>query len=123
MGTKSYNREKNVYEAALERMEYIFDNYENVIVSCSGGKDSTITTYLAVEIAKKKKRPFYLFFLDQEIEYSSTINFVDIIMKEPYVIPLWFQVSALLTNTSSITQNIIDPWNPEKKIQWCISKK
>ena len=123
MATKNYNREKNVYEAALERMEYIFDNYENIIVSCSGGKDSTITTYLAVEVAKKKKRPFYLFFLDQEIEYSSTINFVDIIMKEPYVIPLWFQVSALLTNTSSITQNIIDPWNPEKKIQWVHKQK
>src|SRR5574343_530599 len=115
MATKSYNREKNVYEAALERMEYIFDNYENVIVSCSGGKDSTIITYLAVEVAKTKKRPFDVFFLDQEIEYSSTINFIDIIMKEPYVIPLWFQVSALLTNTSSITQNVIDPWNPEKK--------
>lgn len=120
---KVFNREKNVYEAALERMNYIFDNYETVIVSCSGGKDSTITTYLAIEVAKKKKKPFYLFFLDQEIEYSNTIDFVDIIMKEEYVIPLWFQVSALLTNTSSITQNIIDPWNPEKKMQWVHKQK
>ena len=120
---KVFNRDKNVYEAALERMNYIFDNYETVIVSCSGGKDSTITTYLAIEVAKKKKKPFYLFFLDQEIEYSNTIDFVDIIMKEEYVIPLWFQVSALLTNTSSITQNIIDPWNPEKKMQWVHKQK
>lgn len=120
---KVYNREINVYDAALERMNYIFDNYETVIVSCSGGKDSTITTYLAIEVAKKKKKPFYLFFLDQEIEYSNTIDFIDIIMKEEYVIPLWFQVSALLTNTSSITQNIIDPWNPEKKMQWVHKQK
>lgn len=120
---KIYNRQKNVYEAAIERMSYIFDNYETIIVSCSGGKDSTITTYLAIEVAKQKEKPFYLFFLDQEIEYSSTIDFMDILMKEEYIIPLWFQVSALLTNTSSITQNIVDPWNPEKKLEWVHPQK
>ena len=87
---KKYNREKNVYEAALERMNYIFDHYENIIVSLSGGKDSTITTYLANEVAKKRGRKFYLFYLDQEIEYSSTIDFIDKMMKLPTVIPLWF---------------------------------
>jgi predicted phosphoadenosine phosphosulfate sulfurtransferase len=89
---KQYNRKKNVYEAAKERMNYIFDNYENVIISFSGGKDSTITTYLANEVAKEKGRKFYLFYLDQEIEYSSTIDFVDKLMKLPTVIPLWFQI-------------------------------
>lgn len=120
---KKYNKQKNVYEAALERYEYIFDNYETVIVSFSGGKDSTITTYLALEMAKIKKKPFYLFFLDQEIEYGNTINFVDYLMKQEYVIPVWFQVSALLTNTSSISQNIVDPWNPEKKMDWVHPQK
>lgn len=120
---KKYNRDKNVYQAAMERMEYIFDNYENIIVSFSGGKDSTITTYLANEMALKKGRKFYLFYLDQEIEYSSTINFVNELMKLPTVIPLWFQIPCMLTNTSSMSHNEIDPWNPEKKAVWIRGQK
>lgn len=123
MAKKVYNRDKNVYEAAIERIEYIFDNYKNVIVSLSGGKDSTITTYLANEVAKKRGRKFYLFYLDQEIEYSSTIDFIDELMKLPTVIPLWFQVPCRLTNTSSMSQNEIDPWNPEKKSVWIRGQK
>lgn len=119
---KKYN-DKNVYDAAIERFEYIFDNYETIIVSFSGGKDSTICTYLALEVARKRKKPFYLFYLDQEIEYSATIDFVDYLMKQEYVLPLWFQIPALLTNTSSISQNILDPWNPEKKSMWVHPQK
>ena len=120
---KKYNREKNVYEAALDRIRYVFDNYKNIVVSCSGGKDSTAMAYLVSEVAKEKNKSFYLFFLDQEIEYGNTINFVDHIMKIDNAIPLWFQVSALLTNTASMSQNIIDPWNPEKKKDWVHPQK
>lgn len=123
MAKKVYNRDKNVYEAAIERMEYIFDNHENVIVSFSGGKDSTICVYLAHEVAKRKGRKFYLFYLDQEIEYSSTIDFIDKMMKLETVIPFWFQIPCRLTNTSSMSQNEIDPWNPEKKSVWIRGQK
>ena len=120
---KQYNRDKNVYEAAVERMEYIFDEFENIVVSFSGGKDSSICAYIADEVAKRRGRKFYLFYLDQEIEYSSTINFIDKVMKLPTVIPLWFQVPCLLTNTSSMSQHEIDPWNPAKKSMWIRGQK
>lgn len=123
MATKKYNQNKNVYEAAIERMNYIFDNFETIVVSCSGGKDSIVTTYLALEVARIKKKQFFLFYLDQEIEYSHTINVVDYLMKQEYVIPLWFQIPCLLTNTSSISQNVVDPWNPDKKEQWIRGQK
>lgn len=120
---RKYNRGKDVYEAALERMRLIFDTHEKVVVSFSGGKDSTVIAHLAREIAAEKGRSFYLFYLDQEIEYSSTIDFIDEMMKMEYVIPLWFQVPCLLTNTSSMTQHVIDPWNPEKKSVWIRGQK
>lgn len=120
---KTYNRDKNVLDAARERMEYVFNHSEVVVVSCSGGKDSTVIFYLAVEIAQKLNRKFYLFYLDQEIEYSYTIELLEYFMKFDCVIPLWFQVPCLLTNTSSISQNIIDPWNPAKKDKWIRGQK
>lgn len=120
--SKIYDKNKNVYEAALDRFEFIFNNYETIIVSFSGGKDSTITTYLALEMAKKKKKKFYLFFLDQEMEYSHTSSFISEMMNQEFVIPLWFQVYAKLPNPSSINNNIVDPWNPEKEKNWMRNK-
>ena len=32
--------EKNVYEALQDRLKFIFDNFDNIYVSFSGGKDS-----------------------------------------------------------------------------------
>ena len=32
---------ENVWDKAIERIEYIFDEFQEVIVSFSGGKDST----------------------------------------------------------------------------------
>ena len=33
---------KNVLEATKKRIEFLFDNYDNIHVSISGGKDSTV---------------------------------------------------------------------------------
>ena len=45
----------NVYEAAKERIEYTFDNFEKVYLSFSAGKDSTIMLHLTADIAKKER--------------------------------------------------------------------
>ena len=37
---------KTVLEAAKERISYIFDEFENIIVSVSGGKDSTVLAHM-----------------------------------------------------------------------------
>lgn len=122
MSLKQYTGE-NVLDAARRRMAYLFDHFEKVVVSLSGGKDSTVCAYLALEEARKRGRQVYLFYLDQEIEYSATTDFVEYLMKQDNVIPLWFQVPCLLTNTSSMQQNVIDPWNPEKKHVWIRGQK
>ena len=48
--------EQNVYEAAIERINWIFDEFENVIVNISGGKDSTAVYHIALQIAEERKR-------------------------------------------------------------------
>lgn len=122
MSRKVY-REQNVYDAAIERFKGIFSRHEKVVVSMSGGKDSTVCAYLALEVARELGRSIYLFYLDQEIEYTATTDFVEHMMKQDNVIPLWFQVPCLLTNASSITQNVIDPWAADKKHLWIRGQK
>jgi len=120
---KIYNPNKNVYEAAKERISYIFDNYNKIIVSLSGGKDSTVLMYLALEEAEKRNRKIYCFFLDQEMEYNSTFLHVEDIMDKPNVIPLWFQIHGILPTAIHHTDYWIEVWNPEERDKWVRSQK
>ena len=56
---KVYN-DKNVFDAAMERIEFAFDNFENLCVSYSGGKDSTVMIQLVEMMAEKKNKKFEL---------------------------------------------------------------
>lgn len=70
--------EKNVLEASLERLEYIFNHFDNVYFSVSGGKDSSVTVQLANIVAKKLNKKFDVLHIDLEAWY----NFTDIHLKE-----------------------------------------
>ncbi len=46
----------NVLEAAMTRLEYIFDTFPHVYFSFSGGKDSGAMIQLADQVARQKKK-------------------------------------------------------------------
>ena len=50
--------EKNVLDAAFERLEIIFKNFDNVYFSVSAGKDSSVMVQLANIVAKRLNRSF-----------------------------------------------------------------
>ncbi len=43
----------NVYDAANERIKYIFQNFKRVYVSFSGGKDSGVMINLVIDYLRK----------------------------------------------------------------------
>src|SRR5690606_26140793 len=69
---------KTVLEAARERIAFVFDTFEQVIVSVSGGKDSTALAHLVLVEAKRRGRKVGLYFLDEEVVYESTVKQVEI---------------------------------------------
>lgn len=86
--------EQNVYEAAKDRIRWIFDEFpdRNIVVAFSGGKDSTTILHLVKEIMDErgiKKIP--VFFLDQELEAPQTIEYVREVMHRDWVEPYWIQ--------------------------------
>jgi predicted phosphoadenosine phosphosulfate sulfurtransferase len=105
----------NVLEATQKRIEYLFDNYDNIQLSFSGGKDSTVLFHLLNEEAKKRDRKFILYFQDQEAEYQGTIDFVEWAMSQSNVIPLWYQVPIFMTNAASHQQLFLWAWGENEK--------
>lgn len=54
--------EKTVYEASKERINYLFDEFEDIYVSVSGGKDSTVALNVTLEVARERGRRIGCFF-------------------------------------------------------------
>lgn len=102
--------DKTVLEASLERIEYIFDHFENIVVSVSSGKDSTVIYHLALDEAIKRNRKIKVMFLDQEAEYENTVLLMRKQMNHSNVIPMWFQVPIYMTNATSYKEDQLYAW-------------
>jgi len=99
-------KKQNVHEAALERIRYLFDEFENVVVSMSGGKDSTVVFELALQVAKEKNRlPLPVAWLDQELEFQATADYMKDVMYREDVKPLWYQIPFNLVNATTNDEN------------------
>ena len=69
--------EKNVLDAAIERLEIVFQNFDNIYFSVSGGKDSSVMVQLANIVAKKLNKKFDVLFIDLEAQYKHTVKHIE----------------------------------------------
>lgn len=94
-------------DAAVERINWLYDEFPNVAVTISGGKDSTVVMELTIEVARERGRlPVPVMWLDQEAEWRSTVEEVRRAMRRPEVAPYWLQVPFRIFNATSP----FDPW-------------
>lgn len=70
---------KNVYEASQERIKYIFEEFDNILVAFSGGKDSGVCLNLCYDYAKEHNMldKLAMYHLDYEAQYQMTTDYVD----------------------------------------------
>ena len=96
-------REQNVLEASQERISFVFDNFSNIYVSFSGGKDSTFFFYLLMDEGKKKKREIGVLLIDFEAQYDATISHAERMFKkyQDYIEPHWVCLPIKLRNAVS----------------------
>lgn len=119
MATKEYI-DKNVLEAAKERISYIFDLYENVSVQFSGGKDSTCILLLALDEARKRNRlPLTVRFHDEEALHPPTIDYITRVSKNPDLNFEWYCLPFEHRNACSMREPFWWCWDPDKKDLWC----
>ncbi|HCQ4237835.1 TPA: phosphoadenosine phosphosulfate reductase family protein, partial [Escherichia coli] len=95
----------DVFDAAMERIEWVFDTFSSVCLSFSGGKDSTVLFHLMANIARRKKRRFSVLFVDWEAQYQCTIEHVTR-LREMYddITDTFFWVALPLTTVNGVSQ-------------------
>jgi len=96
----------------------VFDHFEQVIVSVSGGKDSTALVHLALTEARARGRRVGVFFLDEEVMYQSTVEQVERIMGDAAAKRMWLQIPFHLTNATSTTEGQLRCWEPSQRKIW-----
>lgn len=116
---KVYN-DKNVFDAAIERIEFAFDNFENLCVSYSGGKDSTVMIQLVEMVAKKRNRQYDVLFIDMEAQYLMTIEHIKTIKNKMEHIRdfYWVCLPLSLRNAVSVFEPRWICWEKSKKEKW-----
>lgn len=120
MTGRRFNTGVTVLDAARKRMAFVFDKFENVICSISGGKDSTVMAHLALMEARARGRKVGLFFLDEEVMYQATIDQVEYLMTlyPENTLRYWLQIPFNLTNSVSFSESQVKCWDSAEKPRW-----
>jgi len=116
---KKKYQEDNVLQAAMNRMRYLYDSFDNVEVSFSGGKDSTVILNIALLIAKEKnKLPLVVNFYDEEAIHPPTIEYVERVRQNPDIVLNWYCLEFQHRNASSNEEPYWFTWDKDKKDLW-----
>jgi predicted phosphoadenosine phosphosulfate sulfurtransferase len=115
---------KSVLEAAIERINYTFDNFERVYISFSGGKDSTIMLHLVMQIAMERNREVAIMIVDLEGQYKLTIDHMRECynLYKDYAEIFWICEPIHLRNAVSVYEPHWVCWDESRKDDWIRDK-
>lgn len=114
--------ETNVYENLQARLRFIFEEFDNIYVSFSGGKDSGLLLNLVLDFQKKfyPDRKIGVFHQDFEAQYSVTTEYVERTFKriENDVEPYWVCLPMATRTALSSYEMYWYPWDDKKEECW-----
>ncbi len=116
---KKYN-DVSVLEASKERIKLVFDNFERIYCSFSGGKDSTVMLHLVMEEAIKRNRKVGVLFIDLEAQYADTIEHINNIFSiyKDNIENYWSCLQLLLRNAVTNYEPRWVCWDKDLKDIW-----
>lgn len=114
--------DSNVYDNLQKRLKFIFEEFENIYVSFSGGKDSTLLLNLVLDFKRKyyPKKKIGLYHQDFEAQYSVTTKFIEDTFEKikDEVEPYWLCLPAATRTALSNYQMYWYPWDDQKEDIW-----
>lgn len=114
---------RNVYEATQERLKFLFEEFDNIFVSFSGGKDSGLLLNLVLDFQKKyyPQKRIGVFHQDFEAQYCVTTEYVERTFARirDDVEPYWVCLPMATRTAMSSYQMYWYPWDDTKEAAWC----
>lgn len=112
---------KNVYECLQDRLKFIFENFDNIYVSFSGGKDSGLLLNSVLDYKRKhNNKKIGVFHQDFEAQYDETTQFVTRMFQNNIedIEPFWVCLPVASRCAVSNFQIYWYPWEQSKKDIW-----
>lgn len=115
-------RQLNVYDAAMRRLKIVFDCFEYVYISFSGGKDSGVLLNLCVEYIRRyaPHRKLGVFHMDYEAQYRYTTEYVQRMLASNSDIFEVFHccIPFKVVTCTSMHQTYWRPWDESIRDLW-----
>lgn len=113
---------KNVYDALQERLRLLFEEFDNIYVSFSGGKDSGLLLEMTLDFQKKyyPDKKIGVFHQDFEAQYTVTTEYVERTFAriQNEVEPYWVCLPMATRTALSSYQMFWYPWDDTKEAAW-----
>jgi len=112
----------NVYEAANERIDFIFKNFKRIYLSFSGGKDSGVMLNLVIDYMRKNNitQKIGLMTLDNEANYNLSLEFMHSIVQKNLDILDVYWCCLPITLPCTVSSYSVDwqCWGLDDKERW-----
>lgn len=113
---------QNVYELLQERLKFIFQEFDNIYVSFSGGKDSGLLLNLALDFQRKyyPDKKIGVFHQDFEAQYTVTSEYIERTFEriKDEVEPYWVCLPMATRTALSSYEMYWYPWDDAKEECW-----
>ena len=113
---------QNVYDALMERLDFVFSEFDNIYVSFSGGKDSGLLLNLVMNYmaARGITRRIGLMHQDFEAQFSATTEYVTRMFEQygDQTNAFWICLPMGSKTALSNYELYWYPWDPDKHDVW-----
>ena len=113
---------QNVYEAFLERLKFIFEEFDNIYISFSGGTDSGLLLNLVLDYRDRcfPQKALGVFHQDFEAQYTVTTEYVERTFEriKGRVEPYWVCLPMATRTALSSYEMYWFPWDDTRRDAW-----
>ena len=113
---------QTVYDALQERLKFLFEEFEHIFVSFSGGKDSGLLLNLVLDFQRKQysEKKIGVFHQDFEAQYTVTTEYVERTFTriQDEVEPYWVCLPMAARTALSSYEMYWYPWDDTKEESW-----
>lgn len=112
----------NVFDASIQRLHFIFNNFDRIYLSFSGGKDSGVMLNLTLDFMRKHKitKKLGIMIMDNEANYEDSLSFMQSILDSNLDLldVYWCCLPITLPCTVSAYNTEWQCWGEKDKDKW-----